>query len=275
MAGFRVFALRYWKRRVVRGFHRWRQANLPRQAHLPTPAQFMKGRGGMVLGSVQMVYEWTSKGGSAYRAHWSLLRGSEDGLASVEAGHDAVQRSANASWFEWLEGSAPLFWNWPERYQREVRDGQPHFMTGIPGPPILRAQSKHKEPIKHELMRANVVKVRKLDYISSGEVVSGTHFFSVDNGETDIRMVYNGTSCGLNAILYNPKFWSAHRQGDPPCHTAGLSPVQPRRPGPVSEFRPAQAYEGVLRGGCQKGSIGGAGGHGVGTLKARPMGALA
>ena len=84
----------------------------------------MKGRGGMVLGSVQMVYEWTSKGGSAYRAHWSLLRGSEDGLASVEAGHDAVQRSANASWFEWLEGSAPLFWNWPERYQREVRDGQ-------------------------------------------------------------------------------------------------------------------------------------------------------
>ena len=146
-----------------------------------------------------MVYEWTNKGGSAYRAQGSLLRGSEDGLATVEAGHDAMRRSANASWFEWLEGSAPLFWNWPERYQREVRDGQPHFMTG-------RAQSKHKEPAKHELMRAKVVKVRKLDYISSGEVVSGTHFFSVDKGETDIRMVYNGTSCGLNDILYAPHF---------------------------------------------------------------------
>ena len=55
-------------------------------------------------------------------------------------------------------------------------------------------------------MRAKVVKVRKLDYISSGEVVSGTHFFSVDKGETDIRMVYNGTSCGLNDILYVPHF---------------------------------------------------------------------
>ncbi len=80
---------------------------------------------------------WTSKEGKAYHTQWSLLRGSEDGLASVEAGHDAVRQSVNASWFEWLEGSAPLFWNWSERYQREVRDGQPHFMTGKPGPPFL------------------------------------------------------------------------------------------------------------------------------------------
>ena len=47
MAGFRVFALRYWKRRVVRGYHRWRQANLPWQ-HLLAPAQFVRGRMGMV-----------------------------------------------------------------------------------------------------------------------------------------------------------------------------------------------------------------------------------
>ena len=135
MTGFRVFALRYWKRRVVRGFHRWQQANLPRQAHLPTPAQFMKGRGGMVLGSVQTVYEWTSKGGSAYRAHWSLLRGSEDGLASVEVGHDAVRRSANASWFEWLEGSSLL------ELAREVPEGGEGWTTtlhdGNTRPPLL------------------------------------------------------------------------------------------------------------------------------------------
>ena len=122
MAGFRMFGLWYWKRRVVRGYHRWRQANLPWQANLPTPAQFVRCRMGMVLGSVQSVYEWTSKGRNAYHAQLSLLRGSEDGLAFVEVGHDAVRRSVNASWFEWLEGSTRLFWNWPERYQREVRD---------------------------------------------------------------------------------------------------------------------------------------------------------
>ena len=74
MAGFRVFGLRYWKRRVVQGYHRWRLTNLPRQANLPTPAQFVQCRMGMVLGSVQLGYEWTSKGGKAYHTQWSLLR---------------------------------------------------------------------------------------------------------------------------------------------------------------------------------------------------------
>ncbi len=122
------------------------------------------------------------------------------------AGHDAIRRCANASWFDWLEVSAPLFWNWPRKCQTEVRDGQPHYLTGDFGPPFLRAQKRHKDPVKHELMRAKVVKVRRLDYIRTGGVVSGTHFFSVDKGATDIRMVYNGTSCGLNDILHAPRF---------------------------------------------------------------------
>ena len=60
MAGFCLFGLWYWKRRVVRGYHRSRRlANLPWQANLPTPvaAQFVRGRMGMILGSVHSVYE--------------------------------------------------------------------------------------------------------------------------------------------------------------------------------------------------------------------------
>ena len=53
-------------------------------------------------------------------------------------------------------------------------------------------------------MRAKVVKVHKLDYIRPREVISGTNFFSMDTGETDIRMVYNGTSCGLNTYCTPP-----------------------------------------------------------------------
>ena len=55
-------------------------------------------------------------------------------------------------------------------------------------------------------MRAKVVKVHQLDYIREGAVTSGTSFFSVDKGATDIRMVFNGTSCGLNEIIYAPHF---------------------------------------------------------------------
>ena len=55
-------------------------------------------------------------------------------------------------------------------------------------------------------MRAKVVKVRWLGYIKAGKIESRTSFFSVDKGATDIWMVYNGTSCGLNNILYAPHF---------------------------------------------------------------------
>jgi hypothetical protein len=77
-----------------------------------------------------VIYHWSAKGRSAYRAQWLFLRSSPDGLATVRAGLDAISRSANASWFEWLEGSAPFLWNWGERYQRLICDGKPHYTTG-------------------------------------------------------------------------------------------------------------------------------------------------
>ena len=53
-------------------------------------------------------------------------------------------------------------------------------------------------------MRNKVVQVRRCGYIKPGEV--RTHCFCVDKGETDIRIVYNGTGCGLNAFLYAPHY---------------------------------------------------------------------
>jgi hypothetical protein len=86
-----------------------------------------------------------------------------------------------------------------------VRDGQRHFLTG-PLPVYTKPQKRHRDPVSHELMRAKVVKVRKRGYVSPGVVTSGTHYFSVPKGLDDIRMVYNGTSCGLNDVLWAPRF---------------------------------------------------------------------
>ena len=55
-------------------------------------------------------------------------------------------------------------------------------------------------------MPKKVVQVRKRGYISSGPVFSGTHSFSVPKVLDDIRMVYNGTSCGLDDVLWAPRF---------------------------------------------------------------------
>ncbi len=70
----------------------------------------------------------------------------------------------------------------------------------------MRKQSKAKDPLKHELMQAKLVQVRQQNYIRPGKVVSGTHYFCVDKGTSNIRMVYNGTSCGLNAHLHAPHY---------------------------------------------------------------------
>jgi hypothetical protein len=71
---------------------------------------------------------------------------------------------------------------------------------------FLKAQKRHRDAASHELMRKKVVQVRKSGYVSAGPVVSGTHYFSVPKGLDDIRMVYNGTSCGLNDVLWAPRF---------------------------------------------------------------------
>ena len=45
-----------------------------------------------------------------------------------------------------------------------------------------------------------------LDIFETGTFLSPTHMFYVCKGLNDIRMVYNGTSCGLNLALWAPHF---------------------------------------------------------------------
>ena len=204
LAGFRIFGLRHWRRLVTQGYQRWRAANV--RLPLTNPSALVQYRMEWRSGVTQPVYAWTRAGRQSYRAEWRAMRATTDGKATVEAGLDAIFRCADATWFEWPKGSAILFWNWGPEYQREVRDGQPHFMTRALETPFLRKQAKARDAEQHELMRAKVVQVRQRGYISTGEVVSGTHYFCVTKGTTDIRMVYNGTSCGLNACLHAPRY---------------------------------------------------------------------
>ncbi len=73
--------------------------------------------------------------------------------------------------------------------------------------PFMRRQTKANDRLKHELMRAKVVQVCQQGYITPGHVTSGTnYFFYVDKGTSEIRMVYNSTSCGLNECLHAPHY---------------------------------------------------------------------
>jgi hypothetical protein len=79
-------------------------------------------------------------------------------------------------------------------------------MMGALETPFMRKQAKARDPLKHELMWVKAVQVRQRGYIKPGEVVSGTHYFCMDKVTSDIRMVYNGTSCSVNTCLYTPHY---------------------------------------------------------------------
>jgi hypothetical protein len=64
-----------------------------------------------------------------------------------------------------------------------------------------------KDPETLEKVIGKISKVvRKRKYIAPGHVWSLTDFFCVPKGDPDIQMVYNGTSSGLNHVLWVPSF---------------------------------------------------------------------
>ena len=166
LPGLRLFALRHWQSQVTRDYISWGQTNVLigvcDKGKAPLVQYHWEHRAG---GGKSPVYAWASNQDGLserliYKADWMATRVSTERKATVEARHDAIHRYSDASWFEWSKSSAPLFWNWGPEYQREVRDGQPHFIMGTPKP-FLRKQAKAKDPLKHELMREKVVQVRR------------------------------------------------------------------------------------------------------------------
>ena len=86
-----------------------------------------------------------------------------------------------------------------------ARDGQPHYLIGDL-PRFRKAQKKPRSKEEQEKVVEKFGKVRRKRYVDVGDVTSITHVFSVPKGLSDIRLVYNGTSSGLNDALWAPRF---------------------------------------------------------------------
>ncbi len=197
-------AIHHWWGQVMRGFFAWRRRNI-RITKGCSPGQMVRPFLNSQGGEGRVHFGWSAKGKASYKAQWDLMQSHPDGLGMLGAGHDAVWRSAQASWFEWLKGSAPFLKTWSEAYQRDVRNRQQHFLTG-PLSVFMKPKKRHREAASYKLMRKMVVQVRKRGYVIPEPVVSGTHYFSLPKGLENIRMVYNGSSCGLNDVLWAPRF---------------------------------------------------------------------
>ena len=118
---------------------------------------------------------------------------------------DCAFKARNTDWFEWNAGSTLFFWRWPKEYRQFARDGLPYWFRG------KKPRSKKAQPDElDETIRLNVReklrKVRDRGYIQKGFVKSLIRYFAVPKGESDIRMVYDGTSSGFNHWVWAPSF---------------------------------------------------------------------
>ena len=128
-------------------------------------------------------------------------------LPDVDAGIKILHQVMAASWWEWTHGSSLFFWRWHASQRELSRDGLTVFIQG-PLPELrYRKPQRRPPPEKFDLVWSKLEQVRTRGYIAPGPVISLTDYFDVPKGESDIRMVYNGTSCGLNALLWAPNFW--------------------------------------------------------------------
>ena len=207
---FELFALQVWFRRLVRSFvsylsteygPQWRvdAARYDRglRSGGSSGASF-RGKKRTRLGEFPETHE---EGGS--RSSMTLMALSQD----VKCGFRILRQVSASSWWEWTGGSSLFFWRWNGRDQiRMARDGIPIYVSA-PLPKQRRQKSSRLDPGQKKLVAGKIDAMMKRDYLEPGHVSNTVHFFAVPKGDSDIRVVFDGTSSGLNETLWSPNFF--------------------------------------------------------------------
>lgn len=112
------------------------------------------------------------------------------------------------SYMLWGAGSTLIFWRWSPELQGVALLGNKPMISGTLPKYQGRKQRLDAETRKQVAKKlAKVIKRGYIKLVPREEIDSFMDFFPVPKGEDDIRMVYNGTTAGLTAALYAPRFW--------------------------------------------------------------------
>lgn len=219
---WRNITIKWWKRYLVRSFWRHIRKSLPSE-------QLESYRTGVEVVPTwrdgQIVYQWAQHGRSNFQSFMRLALTFRGTKRDWGPGRECIDKASYATWWDWRMGSRLFFWQWERKPYRKVwdedpnwlppwargqdklwaRDGQPHFQVAK-FPTFRKPQIPPRTPQDRVLVQAKVGPVRMKEYMEQGPVKGLAHYFYVPKGEEDIRMVYNGTSCGLNDCLFAPHF---------------------------------------------------------------------
>ncbi len=128
-------------------------------------------------------------------------------MRDLTRGVDCLERAGWTTFWEWKDGSSIFFWRWPSRYKRALRDGTKLFVIPKHLPNFHAPQVLPKDPEVRKKLLDKIQVPRTKRYIVPGFVRSKTGYFHVPKGDSDIRIVYDATKCGLNKALWSPNFY--------------------------------------------------------------------
>ena len=124
----------------------------------------------------------------------------------LHAGSNCLEYCALSTWWEWKGGSRLLFWRWSPSFKLYARDGIPICWINNQRPSCKALQQPVKDKNTKSLMTDKIQSVRNKGYIRQGKVKSLIKYFAVPKGESDVRMVYDGTASGFNSMVWVPNF---------------------------------------------------------------------
>jgi hypothetical protein len=114
-----------------------------------------------------------------------------------------LSQLAKCSWWDWEGGSSLIYWRWGDQ-QAIARDGMTPFISRTL--PTIKKRARRPKSDKFELVAEKLKAIVEKFYVQPGLVRCLTDYFDVPKGD-DIRMVYNGSSCGVNQATWAPSFW--------------------------------------------------------------------
>jgi hypothetical protein len=88
-----------------------------------------------------------------------------------------------------------------------ARDGM-HIFIQSPHPRVRRGVKPPRfDALTREVVSAKISTMIEKSYLEVGLVQTHLHYFAVPKGDSGVRVVFDGTSCGLNETLWSPNFF--------------------------------------------------------------------
>ena len=108
----------------------------------------------------------------------------------------------------WEKGSSLFYWRWSKPWVDYAKLGIPPKQI-MPFPTIKRPARRPKADIFNQTLEKFIKFIDRgyFDFHPKQFTKSLIDYFCVPKGDDDVRVVFNGTSSGLNGSVWAPNFW--------------------------------------------------------------------